>query len=65
VDTKQYAALVGFLFAVVWIALGFGDAVLCLIGAGAFYGAAAVVLGELDLGEVQRRLQRLEDGRGR
>jgi hypothetical protein len=65
VDTKQYAALVGFLFAVVWIALSFGDAVLCLIGAGAFYGAAAVALGELDLGEVQRRLQRLEDGRGR
>ena len=61
-DTKQYAALVGFLFAVVWIALGFGDALLCLIGAAVFYGVAAVALGELDLGELQRRL---EDGRGR
>jgi hypothetical protein len=57
VDTKQYAALVGFLFAVVWISLGFGDAVLCLLGAAAFYGATAVALGELDLGEVQRRLR--------
>jgi hypothetical protein len=56
-DLKQFAALLGFAFVVAWIAFGFGDAILCLLGAGVFYAVAAVAQGELDLGEVQSRLR--------
>jgi hypothetical protein len=56
-DLKQFAALLGFAFVVAWIAFGFGDAILCLLGAGVFYAIAAVAQGELDLGEVQSRLR--------
>ncbi|WP_354700050.1 hypothetical protein DSM112329_00312 [Paraconexibacter sp. AEG42_29] len=55
-STKQFAAILGFGFAVVWITLGLGDAVLCLIGAGAFAVAVAIALGEIDLAELQSRL---------
>ncbi len=55
--TKQYAALLGFLFAAVWISRDFGDALLCLLGAAAFYAFAAFATGELELGEVQDRLR--------
>jgi len=51
----QFAALLGFLFVAAWAALGLGDAVLCLVGAAAFYLASAVLRGELDLGELQQR----------
>jgi hypothetical protein len=54
-NAKQFAALAGFLFVAAWIAFGFGDALLCLIGAGVFYAATALYLGELDLGEIQQR----------
>lgn len=54
--TKQFAALLGFLFVAAWVAFGFGDAVLCLIGAGLFYAAASFYLGDLDLRDVQSRL---------
>ena len=40
-----------------WIAFNFGYALLCLAGAGAFYAIAAVLEGELDLGDVQQRLR--------
>ena len=52
----QFAAMLGFAFVAVWIAFGFGSAVLCLLGAGVFYAAALVVRGDLDLAEVQSRL---------
>ncbi len=52
---QQLAALFGFLFVAAWAALGFGDAVLCLIGAGVFYLATGVYRGELDLNELQQR----------
>lgn len=52
---QQLAALFGFLFVAAWAALSFGDAVLCLIGAGVFYLATAVYRGELDLNELQQR----------
>jgi hypothetical protein len=55
--TRQFAALLGFGFVAAWIALNFGYAILCLAGAASFYGAAAVVQGEVDLGELQRRLR--------
>jgi hypothetical protein len=53
--TQHLAALLGFLFVAAWAALGFGDAILCLIGAGGFYLAAAFYRGELDLTSLQQR----------
>jgi len=55
IDRKQFAALMGFGFVAAWIGFGFGDALLCLVGAALFYGAASVFQGELDLGELQSR----------
>ncbi len=54
---SQFAALLGFLFVAAWAALSFGDALLCLIGALAFYAVAAFRAGELDLSELQQRTQ--------
>ena len=52
-------ALLGFLFVWVWISFNnFGYAILCLVGAAVFYGIGSVLEGELDLGDVQSRLQR-------
>jgi len=55
---KNFLSLLGFLFVAAWIAFGFGDAILCLVGAGVFYALGAVLAGDLDLGEVQSRVQR-------
>ena len=57
-NLKQFLGLLGFLFVGAWIAFSFGDAVLCLVGAGFFYAVGALAQGELDLGEVQSRIQR-------
>jgi hypothetical protein len=57
-NVKQHLGLVGFLFVAAWIAFGFGDAILCLVGAALFYGVGAVLEGEIDLGEMQARVQR-------
>ena len=54
---KQFSALAGFALVAAWIAFGFGNAILCLLGAALAYGAAAVVEGEVDLGELQGRLR--------
>lgn len=54
-NAKQLAGLIGFLFVAAWIGFGFGDAILCLVGAAVFYVATAVYLGELDLAELQQR----------
>jgi hypothetical protein len=54
-NPSQLAALLGFLFVAAWAALGFGDAVLCLIGAAVFSAATAFYRGELDLAAVQQR----------
>jgi hypothetical protein len=54
-NAKQLAGLLGFLFVAAWIAFGFGDAILCLIGAAVFYLATALYQGELDLVDLQRR----------
>jgi hypothetical protein len=54
-NPQQLAALLGFLFVAAWAALGFGDAVLCLVGAAVFYAATAFYRGELDLAELQQR----------
>jgi hypothetical protein len=55
-NTRHLAALLGFAFVAAWIALGFGYALLCLIGASVFYALAAVLEGDIDLGELQSRL---------
>lgn len=57
-NLKQYLGLLGFLFVAAWIAFGFGDAILCLVGFAIFYALGAVVEGEIDLGEMQSRMQR-------
>lgn len=54
-NPQQLAAVIGFLFVAAWAALGFGDAVLCLVGAAVFYLATAFYRGELDLSQVQQR----------
>jgi hypothetical protein len=56
--TRHFAALIGFAFVAAWIALGFGDALLCVIGAALFYAIAAVREGDVDLGELQARIAR-------
>jgi len=58
ITIKHYLGLLGFLFVAAWIAFNFGDAILCLVGAGVFYGGGEVVQGELDLGELQARMRR-------
>jgi hypothetical protein len=56
ITLKHLAALIGFAFVAVWIATGFGHAVLCLLGALAFYGLAALIQGDLRLAALQDRL---------
>jgi hypothetical protein len=63
--TRHVAALVGFAFVAAWIALSFGYALLCLLGAAIFYALAAVAEGDVDLGELQARVTQQELGRDR
>jgi hypothetical protein len=55
-DQRSFAAGIGFAFVAAWIAFGFGDAVLCLVGAAVFWTVAGVLGGNVDLGELQGRL---------
>lgn len=55
-DQRHLAALLGFAFVAAWIGFNFGYALLCLLGAGAFYGLAGVLSGSLDLGALQERI---------
>lgn len=57
-DQRGIAALIGFAFVAAWIGFGFGEAVLCLLGAAVLWAVVGVIEGELDLGEVQDRLTR-------
>jgi hypothetical protein len=56
----QFAALLGFLFTAAWIGFGFGEAILCLVGAGVFagllYAGEGFLRGDIDLGELQARV---------
>jgi hypothetical protein len=54
-NAKQLAGLLGFLFVAAWVGFGFGDAILCLIGAAVFYLATAFYQGDVDVAELQRR----------
>jgi hypothetical protein len=61
-NLKHFLGLLGFLFVAAWIAFNFGYAVLCLVGAGLFYAIGAVLQGELDLSDVQSRIQGQQSG---
>jgi hypothetical protein len=54
---KQFFGLLGFLFVAAWIGFNFGDAILCLLGAALFYALAALLEGEIDLGDLQSRMR--------
>ena len=56
-SSRQFAALIGFVFAVVWIAESLGDALLCLLAAAIGYAAVAFYEGDIDLAEVQDRVR--------
>ncbi len=56
-NPKHFAALLGFASVAAWIAFGFGNALLCLLGAALFYAAAALAQGEIDLAKVQDHIQ--------
>ena len=60
-DQRSFAAGIGFAFVAAWIAFGFGDALLCLLGAVVFWIVAGVLTGSVDLGELQGRLRRQGD----
>jgi len=64
-STRHLAALLGFAFVAAWIALNFGYALLCLIGAGVFYAVASVLEGDVDLGELQARVTQRPAGTDR
>ena len=63
--STQFAAILGFAFVAAWIAVGFGSAVLCLVGAAAFYAAVLLARGDVDLADVQSRLGGRAGGGGR
>lgn len=65
---RQFAALLGFLFTAAWIGFGFGEAILCLLGAGIFtgllYASEGFLRGDIDLGDLQTRLTNRPTGAG-
>jgi hypothetical protein len=54
--SRQFAALLGFLFVAACLALSVGDALLCLLGAGVFALTSAFYHRELDLSDIQQRM---------
>ncbi len=55
ITRKYLAAVLGFAFVAAWIGFGFGDAILCLLGAAIFYAIASFLEGDLDLADLQGR----------
>ncbi len=53
----QFAAALGFAFVAMWIGVDFAAAILCLVGAVVFVLGAALLLGQLDLAELQARFR--------
>jgi hypothetical protein len=60
IDPKFVAAVLGFAFVAMWIAVDFGAAVLCLLGAIVFWAIAAFVRRELDVARIQSRFGQRE-----
>ena len=61
-NDQRFAALLGFAFAAAWVGFGFGEAVLCLVGAAAFYAVARFMAGELEMGDVRERVEGARSG---
>jgi hypothetical protein len=55
-DKRTLAAIGGFAFVAAWIGFGFGDALLCLLGAAVAWVAVGVLEGKIDLAVLQSRL---------
>jgi hypothetical protein len=55
-NRKYFAAVLGFAFVAAWIGFGFGDAILCLLGAAISYAVVSFLEGDLDLTDLQGRL---------
>lgn len=58
ISAKHIAAVLGFAFVAMWIAIDFEAAILCLVGAFVFWAVTAFLRGELDLTEIQSRFGR-------
>ena len=56
ITRKYFAAVLGFGFVAAWIRFGFGDAILCLLGAAFSYAVVSFLEGDLDLTDLQGRL---------
>jgi hypothetical protein len=56
ITRKYFAAVLGFAFVAAWIGFGFGDAILCLLGAAISYAVVSFLAGDLDLTDLQGRL---------
>jgi hypothetical protein len=61
IEKRHLAAVAGFAFVAAWIGFGFGDALLCLLGAAVAWVAFGVLEGEVDLGELQSRFSGGDD----
>lgn len=61
IDKRAQAAVGGFAFVAAWIGFGFGDALLCLLGAAACWVAVGILEGKVDLAALQNRLSGEED----
>jgi hypothetical protein len=59
-DRRLVATTGGFAFVAAWIGFGFGDALLCLLGAAVAWIVAGILEGQIDLGEMQSRLGKEE-----
>ena len=57
ITRKYLAAVLGFAFVAAWIGFGFGDAILCLLGAAVSYAVVSFLEGDLDLTDLQGRLR--------
>ena len=55
IGIRHFAALLGFGFVAAWIGLGFGWAILCLIGAAIAYWGGAFAEGGLALADLHSR----------
>ena len=55
-DRRTSAAIGGFAFVAAWIGFGFGDAVLCLLGAAVAWTVVGVLEGKIDLAALQSRV---------
>lgn len=58
ITRKYFATVLGFGFVAAWIGFGFGDAILCLLGAAFSYAVVSFLEGDLDLTDLQGRLGR-------